>query len=92
MTTRTLYECGMPVFGKNHSNPCMRTLAGLAGFFTQSGHLIDRAWGSEGSALCGATVRFAEDPLTRTRGLLARCCEARYDRIARRLGRGGGTR
>ncbi len=90
--TFTLFGKGMPVFGKNHSNCECRTLAGLSGFLSVSGHFLQRMWGKEGAALCGATVQFSSDPVTMQPGSMARCCAARYHRIRRRLEQRRGDR
>lgn len=83
----TLYGTAMPVLGKNHGNVNVRTFDGMCGFRTRNGHFIDRAWGEAGAAICGATVRFSEDPIVTNddQPFMAACCRNRLKRIRRRL-------
>ncbi len=83
----TLYGTDMPVFGKSHGNEKSRTLDGLSGFRTENGHFIDRAWGTAGAAICGATVLFSEDPIviSGNQHPMAACCRNRLQRIQRKL-------
>jgi len=85
MEHHSLFGKDMPVFGKNHGNQKCRTLSGLSGFYTVSGHFVNRAWGRQGSSLCGQTINFESDPITREVTVMAKCCSNRYHRIARKL-------
>ena len=87
----TLFGTRMPMLGKSHGNEKARTFNGISGFLTSKGHFIDRAWGDAGSAYCGATVRFSEDPIVfgDMRPLMAACCRNRIKSIGRRIGMSG---